>query len=96
MAVFLGSNQKKGGKLIKNGQPPPEFQTEESHLNEDLEDSRFNNLLGLASGSQLGNLKHIDSYSSFVADEKKEVQISTTSPRNKDNNKKTIPNTVEE
>jgi hypothetical protein len=41
--------------LIKNGQPPPEFQDDEgdSHLNEDLEDdSRFNNLMGLGSGSQ--------------------------------------------
>jgi hypothetical protein len=41
--------------LIKNGQPPPEFQDDEgdSHLNEDLEDdSPFNNLMGLGSGSQ--------------------------------------------
>ena len=53
---FLGSNQKKGGgMLIKNGQPPPEFQDDEgdSNLNEDLEgDSRFNNIMGLGSGTQ--------------------------------------------
>lgn len=94
MAVSLGSNQKKGGMLIKNGQPPPEIQDDEgdSHLNEDLEDSRFNNLLGLGSGSQqipqdslraLKNIGQVESYSSFQADEKKEVRIST-SPEQKD------------
>ena len=41
--------------LIKNGQPPPEFQDDEGdcNLNEDLEgDSRFNNIMGLGSGTQ--------------------------------------------
>ena len=70
--------------LIKNGQPPPEINDDDSHLNEDLDS--YNNLLGLGGtesynnpDSSCMNLKrNLDSNSSFVADEKKEVQLGTT------------------
>ena len=66
--------------LKKNGQPPPEINDEDSHLNEDLDS--YNNLLGLGGSGSLYNPDscmnnkknhHLDSNSSFVADEKKEV-----------------------
>jgi hypothetical protein len=72
--------------LIKNGQHPPEINDDDSHLNEDLES--YNNLLGLGGTGSLNypdsscldikQRNNMDSNSSFVADEKKEVQLGTT------------------